>query len=581
MNERRATPLVWVGILLPVLVFGGYLLRYAVNVPWFDDIENIPNTVVELWKRPTWPERWAWFWQPNNEHRVPYAKVVASVFYGLTGQIDMRALTLFSNWSLLLLLWVFSRPVRELNLSWRYFLPVPFLLLQPQYYLSSLWTFPGLQYQPVIAFGFAAMYLLTRRSAVAFVGALLLTLLAEGTMSNGLFFWPAGLGVLLVLGRWKRLAVWAVASVAALWIYFRGYPANDANAKGLAYFLAHPHESVFGFFTFLGGALDPFNQSEIVRRSVLPTLVGFGLVLGCGYWLLALVSGSTLGARLVRFRNPTAFTRLRDGLRRYPVNGFVLGGLLFILANAAVIGLLRPRFGYFVMLVGNYKIYPTVLLVLGYLVLVTGWFSRGKRLGWFPVVLGFSVLFWGYSYGKYLPEIGQRRQALLVNIFNQRHNHVGLAAERGSPFSRFTAQVMDTLASRGVYRWPATFYTPLESNLFARLDSAAIDPDCLPLRFETGAADQVRWLNDAYPFPNETRDDGVYGILKSDRRVYLLAGRPLPYRGRNPLRRYGAGFEVVATTGTFEPGTYRLGLLEVRGGTGRIRCFTPQTLTVP
>lgn len=570
----------WLGIALPVLAFGWYLSAYAVNVPWFDDIESIPNTVVEWWKRPGWAERWSWFWQPNNEHRVPYAKSVAALAYTLTGQIDMRALTLFSNWSLLLLLWLFSRPIRERNLSWRYFLPVPFLLLQPQYYLSSLWTFPGLQYQPVIAFGFAAMYFLTRASGAAFAGAIALALLAEGTMSNGLFFWPAGLGVLLVSGHWKRLAIWAIASGLALWVYFRGYPATTANAKGIAYFLAHPHESFFGFFTFLGGAADPLGQSPILVRSLLPTLVGFGLVLWCGYWALALLSGSTLGNRLVRGRENTAFARLREGLRRYPVHGFVLGGLLFIFINAVIIALLRPRFGYFVMLVGNYKIYPTVLLVLSYLVLVTGWFGRGKRHGWFPAVLAFSVLFWGYSYWKYLPEIGQRRQALLVNIFNQRHNHVGLAAERGSAFARLTASVMDTLASRGVYRWPQTFYTPIEDELFMPLDSARIDPACLPLRFETGAGDQIRWLNDSEVLPDQTRDDGLYGILKSDRRVYLLAAQPLPYRGRNPFRRRGAGFAISTTSGTFEPGTYRLGLLAVQGGEARIRCFTSQTLTV-
>jgi hypothetical protein len=55
----------------------------------------------------------------------------------------MRTLTIASNVTLFGILWIFWRIVRDNKLKAIYFIPIPFILLQPQYYLTSLWTITG------------------------------------------------------------------------------------------------------------------------------------------------------------------------------------------------------------------------------------------------------------------------------------------------------------------------------------------------------------------------------------------------------------------------------------------------------
>ncbi len=547
-GSGRASWLILVGLAIPVFAFAAYLWVYVVNVPWFDDVETIPGTIVEFLRTPGWAGRLRWLWQPNNEHRVLYAKTVTVVGYLLTGQLNVRGLTLFSNGTLLVLLWLFAQPIRQRGLPWRYYLPVPFLLLSPQYYLSSVWTLPGLQYQPVVAFGFAGMYLLSRPSRLAFAGAFLMVLLAECTLSNGQFFWLAGLGMLLLARRWRRLACWVLATAIGFGLYFYQFPANEANHLGFQYFIAHPHESVLGFFTFLGGAFDFWPGQPIGRRAILPTAMGLGLVAWYGRWAWGLVSrAGWWGGR------PVASS----------IDLFLVGCLLFTLLNAGVIGLLRPRFGYFVLLVSNYKLYPVVLLTLTYLTAVPRLRQQPRRLA---LLLAGSVLLWAWAYWQYLPDIADRRRMLLSNSLNQRYNQVGLAAMRGSDFARFTAAVMDTLSKRGIYRPPVAFYSSLEATWRrGSLPDSRIQRERIGLTL-TQNSESLRFQNADYPVSTATPNDGMYVLLRSSRHLYLLATRRPAAAGRNPLRRFGPGFVLEKERIFFHPDRYQVGLVEVRGG---------------
>ena len=539
-SRTEPSRLLWL-LLLPLAAYVLYLLAFAVDVPWFDDIEVLPGTVVYWLQHPAWADRLRWLWQPNNEHRVLYAKGVSALFYTLTGHHNVRAITLFSNWSLGLLLWVFYRIIRQAGLPRVYFLPLPFLLLTPQFYLCNLWSITSLQYHPVVAFGFAAMYLLSRPGRLALPGAVALAALAMSTMSNGLLFWPAGLLLLLLARRWQALAVWALASAACMGLYFYGYPSGEANAMGIAYFLKHPHESLLGFFTFLGGCFDFWNQRPIGQRALVPTIAGVLMVGGCVYAVAGLLKNAFSVAGKIR---PHALA--------------LLGGLAFLLANAALIGLLRPRFGYFVMLVGNYKIYPVVLLMVCYtLYVITRRPGLPPRL--WPLLAG-SVAFWALSYLKYLPEAAERRQNLLAAGFNQQHNKIGLAAQRGSAFAAFTAAVMDTLSQRKIYHYPPAFNGPMGA---LPLSGKKLPVQPQRLSFTITQSEPLTLHNATFSVPPATPYTGLYLLLQSDKATYLLAVAARQEWGVfGPVR---PGFGVSISGHLVEPGTYEAGFVLQQG----------------
>src|SRR5690606_34690952 len=111
----------------------------------------------------------------------------------------------------------------------------------------------------------------------------------------------------------------------------------------------------------------------------------------------------------------------RNNKGEQALQDFLLGIMIFLLANAFVIGLLRPRFGFFVMIVSNYKLYPALFLVVAYLTMISTtrqvWQNRVFR---FVTIMG--VLIWGISIVTYLPGIAERKKYLLSNAYNQEFN---------------------------------------------------------------------------------------------------------------------------------------------------------------
>lgn len=269
---------------MPVVVFAGYWHLYAVNVPWFDDFEALPDFLMRFLDAPTLAEKGHWLLWPNNEHRMATGKALTVALHALTGTINFRTLEAVANGSTLGLLALFFAAFRRLGLPLAYFLPVPFLLFQPQYHLLSFWAITGVQHQPVLLFAFLALFLVSMGTPTTLALGMVSGLMATFTMSNGMLVWPAGAVVLALQGRWRELAVWLGTAGVGIGGYFYGFPSR-ANANSFAQFLKTPYLSVVGFFTFWGAAFDFFPKTPIVLRSILPTVAGLGLAIFMGKWV--------------------------------------------------------------------------------------------------------------------------------------------------------------------------------------------------------------------------------------------------------------------------------------------------------
>ncbi|MFD1816092.1 hypothetical protein SAMN04515674_112125 [Pseudarcicella hirudinis] len=556
--KKESQYLIRAGIFLPILIFIAFLITFSINVPWMDDMDAFPDFLGRFLKADNWDEKWWLLFKPNNEHRIVYAKLMNLWWYFVTGELNMKLIMIFGNITLLGILWLFWRVLKEQNIPLKYFLPIPLLLLHPQYYLISLWSITGHQYQPVIFFGLLGIFLLTRNTITTFIFAVLVIIFDSFTMSNGLFFWFVGIIILLLQGRIRLTGIWVILTILTIKIYFYKFD-TEANDLGFAYFMKHPHESFLGFFTTLGGSVDFWNHKAIFVRSIAPTILGMVLVSIGTYWSLGLALYSKeLPFSWLKLTRKGKLFELHQRIADKPINLLILGGFLFLAANALVIGILRPRFGYFVMLVSNYKIYPITLLILVYLMLLTGWLRKTSNQKYFYLFLVFSLLFNIASYLKFTPEVIERRKDLLVRAYNQKNNLIGLGAERHSPFREYAITALKRLTDQGIYVYPKSFVADMESQLLAPLpENKVIEANIVK------ASDGERIENTDLKISGGI-NDGAYLILKSAQNTYLIYGQQERFFGGK------VGFSLLVPTKMLEPADYQIGIMVVSSGKSEI-----------
>lgn len=563
--------LVLIGI--PILCFSLLLYTYIVDVPWMDDIDAFLSFIVGYIDAPTAERKLYWLLSPNNEHRILTGKLLTLLCYKLLGAVNFRWLIFAAFAFLLLLLGIFYRVFRSTGLPLLAFVPIPFLLLQPQYYLTTTWAITSLQHQVVVAMVIAVVYLLADEGRNRFGIGLFLQVLTSFSMSNGLFGWVAGAVVLVMQRQWIRLGIWLGVGVGAILYYFHDFPNTQGNDSSISFFLEHPHLIFLGFFTFNGGLFDFLPESSILVRSMLPTLAGLILIPSM-LWLLWQMAEPILRKPIKASANSDrAMTALWK--RRY----FLTGSYAFLMVNALVVAFLRPRFGYAVMLISNYMIYPALLVVLLYLTVLSEQYKNARALEkWVRAGLVVGFVVWGAWYVFRLPKIAFRKEQLLTSAFNQKYNETGLGPSWGHPFVTLARRSLDQAVRRGLYHYPTdAYYSPYEQTLLTK--ARAMPPDTSLNLHRSGGGYSYLIETDYGVLPKPIGQSAV--VVQSDQRTYLFPSSvhfsPANFYLNRPIQTVFA--EVIIPM--LPPGTYRLGILTTSDEAANPIRFSPQTITIP
>ncbi|GAA4416950.1 hypothetical protein GCM10023187_48920 [Nibrella viscosa] len=532
--------LVWVyaliGIPPLVLIWLGY--RYTVNVPWYDDVESFTGFLLEYLNASTWTDKLSVVLRPVNEYRIVFARLLTLLTYLATGTLDFRILIaggllcLIGTWALFV--WVFVRN----RVPLLYLIPLSLLIFQPQFYLTTFWAITGLQHQPVVFFCFLSLYLLAGRNLrYNLMPALLLAIVATFTNGNGMFIWFAGLGILLLQVRFSAAIAWILTGILSMAAYFTGFT-TQGNESGPIYAYSHPLETLLAFFTFIGGLFDFMPYSPLRPRVVLPIIAGFFITTWLLFWFSSLLlrpanTPLVLNWRIVRERLSLINT----------TEMFLVGCMLYLLTTAVIIAVFRLRFGFPVMLISNYKIYPTLFLVLAYSMYVFSPLRRKARPGrQMAIILGASGLISVLSYWQYTPLVIERRKIILSMMVNQVHNGFGLSTLPGTPFAGFVAGIMDQSVARKLYTYPQDSFTTQLSSALAQPTARqqipveiSYDPEYFVVK------------NDTVSFPKAvawSRDAGLFVRVYSPSLNLLFKAEPNPNLGLAGFSWYERGFGV-------------------------------------
>ncbi|MBC8152405.1 MAG: hypothetical protein H7Z72_05795 [Bacteroidetes bacterium] len=551
-----ALPAVTYGLLLlPIIVFGVYFFALRYNIPWFDEYENIPFFLTRFVDAPTWDARIEALLRPNNEHRLLYQRLVVYGQYLLTGGIDFNALMLWGNLGFVVILYLFYRTLHRQGLPLVYLLPVPPVLFIAQNYLLTFTALYTLQYLAIIMLAFGALYLVANNTNRSFAGAAVLGVFSTFSMGNGLLLWPAGVAMLLCQRQWARLGIWVVVGAGAVYGYFYGYPVQQGNAEGFAFVTAHPVQTLWGFLIYAGSLLDLMPAWPLETRTWLPLAGGIvlvGFLVGWALWVV--------------FRS---LRQRRSVLSHF--DGFMLGCVLFLLANILLIAFFRIRFGFMMVLWSSYRTYILVLWAVAYLIFIQ-LLPEQTRMRWLPVLWLFFAGICTVSYVTYVPEAIDRRHNMQGLTFNQRYSQIGLGGSRNSELARFIDTLTVDVERRGWYALPKPALAPGEDKLLGPVGDTTTGPE---LTLKTTPDFVTVRSNDPGYTVDLSRE--TYVVFKSSQRVYVMAARRPPLTGLNPRKRL-PGFVTEVPTAMIQPGRYQLGLLRTFADRSEVQFTNVYTL---
>jgi len=531
-----------------ILVFYYFCVKYSINIPWFDDVENIPYFLINWIEAPSIIEKWQTIIFPNNEHRVLAARLIVLGQYWMTNKLNFKDLAFCGNLSVLVLFGLMAYSYLRQGGKWLLVVPVAFFIFNFQSYAGTFMTIMSMQYQMVILLSVASLYFLAKRKSFPLFLALLLAYADTFSMGNGMMVWPSGLVLLLFQARWRDSFLWSIAGAAAIYLYFHGFDFVQGNDKAFDYILKYPIRTFIAFFTMLGGDFDIIATAAFSRRMIIPTLAGlvmFGIFV---VWLIAILSTSPLWGQFIPDKLGKWFKdvpNVQDDNNRW--NAFWLGTLVYVLISMILVVVFRTRFDPNIILWSTYKMYPAVMTSVIYIIVVQS-FNIKNQIFIFGITLIISMGTWASTLVNYLPIVEETSVTRTAFAFNQKRNGVGLGATKNSAFETMLATTLLKVDKMGIYTLPKPlihkdedFISLTKSSGLAKVKVNELSPDVLSINQESKAVSGER----------------NYAILESADNLYLFSF---------PLNNSGA----ICPKGTIRAGEYAIGVWSVSKNRTRI-----------
>ena len=539
-SRTSARAFAFLTIFSPILFFCIIAWRYCVDVPWFDDFEVFPIFLDHWLNTDSVWDKWLEIIRPNNEHRMVSGKLAVVVYYLFTKTLNFRFLQAIGICFTLGTFTIFYKAIQRAGLSLWYLLPVSLLLFQFEHYLVYGWSICGLQHQPVIFFITLSSYFLAWRY---FYWAILAAICANFSMSNGILVWVVGGGILMLQQEYKKLGFWLLTGILMAYLYLHDIPVMG-NESSVPYIIQHPVLTTLGFFTFLGGIFDVLPTLPLNYRIILPIVTGVLGTIIITVWWLKLLRKWLKNQQLSNVNLELTY--------------FIFGISIFLIVNALIIAFLRPRFGFFVMLVSNYKLYPALFLVVIYVVfLCSPSLQKFKKINLIGAAfVSFSI--WLLSAFHSVNTFSERRKTLVISAYNQKINGTGLGLSPNTYLSLYIDSVMNVLANKNIYHYP-TIYKPIVEAIDKAGNTKFYN---LPMIQNT---EKSLTIVQQGKFHFDEFNGGIYVYFKSRYNLYVFKMDPVQYQGKNIFRTYRdvAQFTIDDYSNTFLSGNYLMGFIKV------------------
>lgn len=218
----------WLPLGLITVVIGyyfWYLLQYALNIPYQDEIYDVLGFLSELIGSDDWRTSLQLFFIKWNEHSTASARLVYYLSYRLFGEVNFVTLAVLANTALPVFAGLLYLRVKDQDYRWLILLPVILTLFHFRAYYTALWSMTAFAYFYVLVYGFCALFCLHNLTRPRLFLAILFGALATFSLASGQLIWLAGgLGlahqsfVTKTVSKWYLLC-WVVAATAILLVW--------------------------------------------------------------------------------------------------------------------------------------------------------------------------------------------------------------------------------------------------------------------------------------------------------------------------------------------------------------------------
>ena len=257
--------LAMVFIVLPCGIYIFSIGENTINIPSWDDYGAILR-FMDAYLDADVLEKLKLLFSFHNEHRIAFVRFSSILSYYLTGEVDFQYLAIWGNLGLIGICFIIYKSIADINNRLWFFMPVPYLLFQLQYWELSLWSMASLQTITVLFLSFSSLFLLTQKGKRTFFMAAVLAILSTFCSGNGMFVFLAGFPILVWSNspNKKLVYLWSIIAVFSILTYFNFGAKTGFLPKPFIFLFEHPLHVLQYFFLFLGsGLVDLFGKDGI------------------------------------------------------------------------------------------------------------------------------------------------------------------------------------------------------------------------------------------------------------------------------------------------------------------------------
>lgn len=283
-------------LLIPFIAYAYYVLRYATNVPYWDDYDSILGFMNNFLSADGLAERSDLMFSQHNEHRLVVSRLVSVMQHGLFQDVNLKLHLCLGN-----LGWVLTTAVvaayagRRLGLPMVCLLPIPWLLLSVAHWHAMFFAMAAIQSYWSILFAMVFLIAATERRVAAMCILFPAMLLTSG---GGIVLYPIGNVVLWSRTRRRAALIFLAVSTACLLLYLYGYE-RPSEHPALAEVLSHPGRAVQYYLVFWGGAFTTKPLALVVGSITCLAALRFVIDRRCDRFLRLLTSFVALIALVV------------------------------------------------------------------------------------------------------------------------------------------------------------------------------------------------------------------------------------------------------------------------------------------
>jgi hypothetical protein len=388
-------------MIVPIVYFYLILEAYTLNIPYTDDF-NLLETIHNFNVAGDFRAKIEVLFEQVNQHRFGFERTVMLLMYFITGTVNIKTQILLGNLFMLGISFLLFLSIKKEQISWYYFIPVPYVLFNLVYFENAIWGIAAIQNTPLVFFAFLTAYGISRNDNKGLFLGIIAALLTTFTSGSGILTWIIGFLILLVQKRFKIVFVWLVIAAGVLAFYFLfDYTVIESHTGSV---WPHPVFNLIFVLAFWGNALyldflHPLSSSYYPDMIACVAL-GAAIIVVFAVWFVKLF------------------------VKRKPLwsDWFLWGAMMFVMGTGAMFVISRPISDY-VMYGGTvfsrrYMIFGVALLATVYVcvIILAKNFKGVKR---FAAVLGL-IFFLALNFVSYylsVESIRRFHEDLVIDSF--------------------------------------------------------------------------------------------------------------------------------------------------------------------